>query len=194
MQANLPVPSQSSHNSLQNLLIPPSPPSPDQFAPAAFYPHLLLVNGSDMGDGQGDRLLLPSDDDLVLGQAGRGDANAGPSLLTQLLHQPVMSAGNERVESLLQREPLHRSLILEDEKGHGRVRKQGGEEETGRLGVKGRTKRGTEEVGRVLQRQHCLFRFQSHFIPQYHTVLCTPHQTNWIKSNGLLCQEQNHIS
>lgn len=74
--------------------------------------HLVVVDGSDAAQRQGHGLLLPSDDDLVLGQAGRGDADSSPRLLAQLLHQPVVGAGDEGVEGLLQGETLHRTLVL----------------------------------------------------------------------------------
>lgn len=75
--------------------------------------HLVVVDGSDAAERQGDGLLLPGDDDLVLGQAGRRDADASARLLAQLLHQAVVSAGDEGVEDLLQGETLHRTLVLE---------------------------------------------------------------------------------
>lgn len=74
--------------------------------------HLVVVDGSDAAERQGDGLLLPGDDDLVLGQAGRGDADASPRLLAQLLHQPVVGAGDEGVEGLLQGQTLHCTLVL----------------------------------------------------------------------------------
>lgn len=74
--------------------------------------HLVFVDGSDAADGQRDRLLLASDDDLVLGQAGRWDADAGSCVLAQLLHQPVVGSGDEGVEGFLQRQTLHCTLVL----------------------------------------------------------------------------------
>lgn len=73
---------------------------------------LVFVDGSDAADRQSDGLLLPGDDDLVLGQAGRGDADASARLLAQLLHQPVVGSGDEGVEGLLQGVALHRTLVL----------------------------------------------------------------------------------
>lgn len=74
--------------------------------------HLVVVDGSYAAERQGDGLLLPGDDNLVLGQAGRGDADAGARLLAQLLHQPVVGAGDEGVEGLLKGQALHCTLVL----------------------------------------------------------------------------------
>lgn len=74
--------------------------------------HLVVVDGSNAAERHGDGLLLPGDDDLVLGQAGGGDADASARLLAQLLHQPVVGSGDEGVEGLLQGETLHRTLVL----------------------------------------------------------------------------------
>lgn len=87
--------------------------------------HLVVIDASDAVDRQGDGLLLPSDDNLVLGQAGRGDANAGACLLAQLLYQSVVGTGDEGVESLLQRQTLHGSFVLER-----REEEEGGVEQT----------------------------------------------------------------
>lgn len=64
--------------------------------------HLVVVDGADAVQCQGHSLLLPSDDDLVLRQAGRRYADASARVLAQFLHQPVVGASNERVEDLLQ--------------------------------------------------------------------------------------------
>lgn len=74
--------------------------------------YLVFVDGSDAVDRQGDSILLPRDDDLVLRQAGRRDADACARLLAQLLHQSVVGTGDEGVEGLLQRQTLHGSLVL----------------------------------------------------------------------------------
>lgn len=78
--------------------------------------HLVFVDGSDAVQREGDGLLLPRDDDLVLGEAGGRDADAGPRLLAQLLHQPVVGASDEGMEDLLQGETLHRTLVLTTER------------------------------------------------------------------------------
>lgn len=75
-------------------------------------PNLVFVDGSYAVDRQSDGLLLPSDDNLVLRQAGRRDADASARLLTQLLNQPVVGAGDEGVEDLLQGQTLHSALVL----------------------------------------------------------------------------------
>lgn len=81
--------------------------------------HLVVIDGSDAVQRQSDGLLLPGDDDLVLGQARRWNADASARLLAQLLHQAVVGAGDERVEGLLQGETLHRSLVLASRRGGG---------------------------------------------------------------------------
>lgn len=77
--------------------------------------NLVVVDAPDAAECQGDGLLLAGDDDLVLGQARRRDADAGARLLAQLLHQAVVGAGDERVEGLLQGQTLHCTFILVSE-------------------------------------------------------------------------------
>lgn len=86
--------------------------------------HLVFVDGSDAADSQRDRLLLAGDDDLVLRQAGRWDADAGPCLKAQLLHQPVVGSGDEGVEGFLQGQTLHRALVLVSGWGRAGERRQ----------------------------------------------------------------------
>lgn len=84
--------------------------------------HLVVIDGADAVQCQSHCLLLPGDDYLVLGQAGWRYADAGACVLAQFLHQPVVGAGDERVEDLLQGEALHGALVL--------VRRGGGVRQT----------------------------------------------------------------
>lgn len=85
------------------------------------FAYLLFINLLDHSHSKGHLFLFPSDDDLSLIHAWRGDINASTGFLHHLSHNLIVGTSDEGVVHLINVHPLHSTLVLKE---HGEGNRQ----------------------------------------------------------------------